>query len=103
MPRAGELSALIESSFRTALRRGDAVREIRRAGLMIGIELTADCGALVAAALARGLLINVTAGNTIRLLPPLVMTHAEAEELGTTLAAVVDSWADEHQPMAGAA
>jgi acetylornithine aminotransferase len=103
MPRAGELGALIESAFRAALQRSDVVREIRRAGLMIGIELTADCAALVAAALARGLLINVTAGNTIRLLPPLVMSNTQAEELGTELAAVVDSWANENQPMAGAA
>jgi acetylornithine aminotransferase len=103
MPRAEELGALIESSFRSALQRKDALRETRRAGLMIGIELVADCAALVQRALAAGLLINVTAGNTIRLLPPLVMTTAQAGQLGTELAAVVDSWLSENHPIAGAA
>ena len=46
---------------------------------MIGIELPEDCTQLVQRALDRNLLINVTDGNVIRLLPPLVMTVDEAE------------------------
>jgi acetylornithine/N-succinyldiaminopimelate aminotransferase len=65
---------------------------MRSAGLMIGIELDRDCGELTARALDAGLLINVTAGNTIRLLPPLVMSDAEAQELGAGLATVVNQW-----------
>lgn len=47
------------------------VVDIRGLGLMVGIELNAPCAELVARARARGLLINVTAGNTLRLLPTL--------------------------------
>ncbi|WP_414979446.1 aspartate aminotransferase family protein [Congregibacter sp.] len=90
--RAQPLGQLIESSFRQALNHQDAVSQYRRAGLMIGIELKHDCGALVAQALEAGLLINVTAGRTIRLLPPLVMTDDQGRQLGETLASVVDHW-----------
>jgi acetylornithine aminotransferase len=48
---------------------------------MIGIELTRPCGELVDRALNEGLLINVTADTVVRLLPPLVMSDAEAAEL----------------------
>ena len=47
------------------------IASIRHKGLMIGIELDAPCGELVGKALKQGLLINVTADSTIRLLPPL--------------------------------
>jgi acetylornithine/N-succinyldiaminopimelate aminotransferase len=57
------------------------VKEIRGQGLMIGIELDNPCGDLVKLALAKGLLINVTADNVIRLLPPLIMSKDEAQQL----------------------
>jgi len=66
-----------------------AIVEVRGSGLMIGIELDRPCGALVAAGLEAGILINVTADKVIRLLPPLVMSDAEGDELVDTLAAVV--------------
>ena len=50
-------------------------------GLMIGIELVQPCGDLVQQALDAGLLINVTADNVIRLLPPLNFTREQAEQL----------------------
>ena len=55
--------------------------EIRGQGLIIGIELNKPCAELVKIALAQGLLINVTADNVIRLLPSLVFTQAEAQQL----------------------
>ena len=57
------------------------VRHIRGLGLMIGIELDRDCGELVKAALDNKLLINVTAGKVIRLLPPLIITQDQANEI----------------------
>lgn len=67
------------------------VVDIRGRGLMIGIELSSDCGALVARALDQGLLINVTAGNTIRLLPPLIISEAQAEELAKAVVKLIQS------------
>ncbi|MES1927876.1 acetylornithine aminotransferase [Salinisphaera dokdonensis CL-ES53] len=59
----------------------DHVVEIRGAGLMIGIELTEPCAELVNAARDQGILLNVTAGSVIRLLPPLIIGPAEVERL----------------------
>ena len=48
---------------------------------MIGIELERDCRTLTGLALERGLLINVTHEKVIRLLPPLVISDAEADQI----------------------
>jgi acetylornithine aminotransferase len=56
---------------------------------MIGVELDRPCGELVRSALDAGLLINVTHDNVIRLLPPLVITQAEADLIVARLAPLV--------------
>lgn len=65
------------------------VKEIRGRGLMIGVELDRPCGALVARAMAAGLVTNVTAESVIRLLPALVISDAESAELVSRLSGVV--------------
>ncbi|MCW8917446.1 MAG: acetylornithine transaminase [Gammaproteobacteria bacterium] len=87
--RAATLGEQLRQNFTLALGEQPFVRNIRGKGLMLGIELDRPCTELVAMALARGLLINVTAGNTIRLLPPLVMSDDEAEQLVTTLTTLI--------------
>ena len=71
----------IRAGFREALKDVAGVKDIRGAGMMIGIELDRPCGVLVARALEAGLLINVTQDSTIRLVPPLVYTDADSREL----------------------
>lgn len=68
------------------------IREIRGRGLMLGIELQRDCGELVARALEEGLLINVTAGNTVRLLPPLIINADQATELAQGVAGLINEF-----------
>ena len=70
---------------------GDSGRlvEMRGKGLMLGFQLDRDCPELVQLALDNGLLINVTAGNTIRLLPPLVINESEATELAEGVANLI--------------
>ncbi|MCK5814134.1 MAG: acetylornithine transaminase [Cocleimonas sp.] len=75
------------SEFQRKLDGIQSVKDIRGQGLMIGIELEHDCAELVAKASEQGLLINVTAGNTIRLLPPLIITKEQAD---TVIAIVTD-------------
>jgi acetylornithine aminotransferase len=65
------------------------VREIRGAGLMIGIELDRPCGVLLGRAAEAGLMISVTADSVIRLVPPLIMTADEAAQVVAILAPVV--------------
>ena len=64
---------------------------VRHKGLMIGIELDAACGTLVEKALEQGLLINVTADSTIRLLPPLLIDDAQIDLLIETLSALINA------------
>lgn len=79
----------IRVGFRDALKDVAGVKDIRGAGMMIGIELDRPCGALVGQALEAGLLINVTADSTIRLVPPLVFTDADSRELVDRLSPII--------------
>jgi len=81
LAHADTLGTFISRGLATALHDVKGIVEIRGQGLMIGIELNQPCGDLVKLALAHGLLINVTADSVIRLLPPLVMSQGEAEQL----------------------
>ena len=65
------------------------VLSVRGLGLMIGIELDRDCGELVRMALQEKLLINVTAGRVVRLLPPLIITEQEALQTVDRLTSVI--------------
>ncbi|HEY2772505.1 MAG TPA: acetylornithine transaminase [Candidatus Binatia bacterium] len=77
---AGRVGAYLLASLRQALAgRGDVV-EIRGKGLLIGIEMTRDTKPIVRALLENGVIANSTAGNVIRLIPPLILTEKEADE-----------------------
>ena len=65
------------------------VKEIRGRGLMIAIELTKPCGEIVGKALERGCLINCTADNVIRLVPPLVISKGELDKVISVLNEVI--------------
>lgn len=67
----------------------DGVREVRGLGLMIGIELESECTGLVRLALEKNLLINVTAGNVIRLLPPMIIDQQQADIIINTVSELV--------------
>lgn len=81
----------LRARFTEALAATSGVREIRALGLMIGIELDRPCASLTRAALDQGVLINVTAENTIRLLPPLILGEPEAERLCQTVSTLIQS------------
>jgi acetylornithine aminotransferase len=59
--------------------------EVRHLGLLLAVELRRPCAELVTIALEHGLLINVTAGSVIRLLPPLILSEDEAGEIADIL------------------
>ena len=65
------------------------LKEIRGRGLMLGVELTIPCSELVGRAAEKGLLISVTADSVIRMVPSLVMTTAEADEVVSILVPLV--------------
>ena len=89
---AEKIGHLIREGFNAEFTSTHGVVTVRNAGLMIGIELDRPCGDLVKMALEAKLLINVTADNVVRLLPPLVMSEAEAKELVQRLAALIKTF-----------
>jgi predicted acetylornithine/succinylornithine family transaminase len=70
-------------------RHPEAVAEVRGAGLIAGLDLKNDAASVVNAALERGLLINRTSTTVIRMLPPYIVTTAEADEALEILDAVL--------------
>lgn len=71
----------IMAAFRDTLADQQGVVEVRGKGYMIGIQLDRPCAELVKLALDKGLLINVTRGDTVRLLPPFVISEAQTAQL----------------------
>lgn len=80
---------LINSMLTSFLKNNHAVVNIRNKGLMVGIDLSMPCAELVKLALEKGLLINVTAESTIRLLPPLIITTEQIEYLTSNLSELI--------------
>jgi acetylornithine aminotransferase len=91
--RAAELGRRMLRGLMDRLDGTDGVRDIRGKGLMIGIELDRDCPELVRQAMEHGLLINVTAGRVIRLLPPLILSDAQADRIVETVCDLVEGFA----------
>ncbi len=82
---AAELGSYFLENFRKSLEGVQGIIDIRGKGLMMAIELEKNCPDLVEKALNNKLLINVTSGNVIRLLPPLIMTKLEADQVVSIL------------------
>ncbi len=89
LDNAAALGAFIRADLLHRLEGVAGVVEVRGQGLMVGIELDRPCGELVARALERKLLINVTNDTVVRLLPPLVLKREEAALLTEQLAGLI--------------
>ena len=81
LANAAQVGEHLMAALRRELAGVDGVVEIRGQGLMIGIELDRPCGVILNRALDAGLLLSVTADKVVRLLPPLIFTPAQADEL----------------------
>lgn len=86
---AEKMGGLITAGFKAELAQTKGITNIRNAGLMIGIELDKPCGDLIKIGLENKLLINVTADKVVRLLPPLIINEAEANELVARLSPLI--------------
>jgi acetylornithine/N-succinyldiaminopimelate aminotransferase len=89
LANAAEVGAHLRGGLERALAGLKGIVEYRGQGLMIGIELDRPCGDLLKQACDAGLLISVTADRVVRLLPPLIMTRAEADEVVSILAPLI--------------
>lgn len=89
LDNAKQLGVLFRQRFTALQRECDVVREVRVAGVMIGIELAIEAAGVVKECLSRKLLVNCTNNTTIRLLPAMNLTHEQAEEGCEILAEVI--------------
>lgn len=91
-----ENAARVGEHLKAALARElaglEGVVEIRGQGLMLGIELARPCGVLLSRALEAGLLLSVTADSVVRLVPPLILTQAEADEIVARLCPLIKAF-----------
>ena len=95
-----KMGAIIRDGFHQALSGVAGFREFRGMGLMMGIELDRPCGDIVRMALDADIFVNVTQENVIRLLPPLIINEAEANEIVKRLAPVIRAFLAQPQQAA---
>ena len=96
--RAAELGTRILNGLRKSLDAVAGVKEIRGQGLMLAVELDRPCKEILTLALERGLLVNVTADSVVRLLPPLILNDAEADQIVSGVAECVRSFLASSEP-----
>lgn len=84
------LKAGLEAALAAELAAG-TVKEIRGQGLMLGIDLAKPCGVLTQRAADAGLLISVTADSVVRLVPPLILSKTEADEIVARLCPLISA------------
>jgi acetylornithine aminotransferase len=89
--RAASLGERIVAGLKQSLAGNNRVVDIRGRGLMIAVQLNEPCGGLVKAGLEAGVLINVTRDDTVRLLPPLTLSDAEADQLVELVSGLVSA------------
>jgi acetylornithine aminotransferase len=95
LDNAARVGAHLKARLETGLAGVQGIKEIRGQGLMLGIELNKPCSALTQRAADAGLLISVTADSVIRIVPPLILTQAEADEIADILLPLVKTFLSE--------
>jgi acetylornithine/N-succinyldiaminopimelate aminotransferase len=89
LENAARVGAHLKGALERELGGLKGVKEVRGQGLMIGVELDKPCSVLTTRAAEAGLLISVTADTVIRLVPPLIITQAEADEIVSLLVPLI--------------
>jgi acetylornithine aminotransferase len=84
------LRACLEQGLASEIANG-GVKEIRGMGLMLGIDLAVPCGVLMQRAVDVGLLLSVTADSVVRLVPPLILSKPEAEQIAALLCPLIST------------
>ena len=95
MANAATVGAHLKAALVRELGSLPGVTDIRGNGLMLGIELDRPCGVILNRAMEAGLLLSVTADKVIRLVPPLILTEAEADQIVNILAPIVRQFLSE--------
>ncbi len=89
LANAASVGGLLQAGLERELAGVEGVVEIRGLGLMLGIELERPCGVLLGRAAEAGLMISITADRVVRLLPPLILSAAEAAQIVSILCPLI--------------
>ncbi len=81
LSRVRDMGEMIRARFKDMADRFGFIEEIRGRGLIVGVKLSLPCKEIVSKAFERGLLINCTQETVLRLLPPLIISEKEVEEM----------------------
>ena len=92
LANAATVGAVLRDALADGLNGVAGVKEIRGAGLMIGIELDRPCGVILGRAAEAGLMLSVTADSVIRLVPPLILSADEAHQIAAILVPLVKTF-----------
>jgi acetylornithine/N-succinyldiaminopimelate aminotransferase len=92
LDNAAKVGAHLKAALEREFEGLAGVKDVRGQGLMIGIELDRPCGIILNRACEAGLLLSVTADSVIRLVPPLILSTAEADEIVALLAPLVKAF-----------
>ena len=95
LENAAAVGQVLKAGLEKELAGVAGIVEVRGQGLMIGIELDRPCGVILNRACDAGLLLSVTADKVIRLVPPLILSIAEADEIVAILAPLVKTFLSE--------
>ncbi len=98
LENAAVVGAVLRAGLVRELSGLAGVIDIRGQGLMLGIELDRPCGDLLGRAAEAGLLLSVTADRVIRLVPPLILNAAEADQIVALLCPLIKSFMQEPVP-----
>lgn len=97
LERVEELSDRMMQKFTSALHNQPGIVDIRGKGLMIGIELSQDCPELMVRGIEQGILLNVAAGNVVRLLPPYIISDEQADAISNKVISLIQEFLKEKQ------
>ena len=92
LAHVAQVGAYLKTRLQAVLGTLPGVVDVRGQGLMIGVELTKPCGALIGLAAQAGLLLSVTSDTVIRIVPPLILSQAEADEIVARLHPLVQDF-----------
>lgn len=94
MENAKEIGAYLQSKFEEyKAKYPNLIKEVRGRGLILGMELTRPGREIANECLDYGAIINCTAGNVLRFVPPLNITKAHVDELISVLDKVLPKYA----------
>ena len=92
LAHVAQVGAYLKTRLQAVLGTLPGVVDVRGQGLMIGVELAKPCGALIGLAAQAGLLLSVTSDTVIRIVPPLILSQAEADEIVARLHPLVQDF-----------